>query len=150
MTDITPAQIIADAPLGALIRFRDGTPRPPERFRKKLQAWENVNGVGTLAEVQPELGTFTLHMGDMGSAGVIVMRVYRTYDLNSRLTFRVERPAVEGSVLCASVWAGKRKIDKVTDARGAEAWLANNQYGELLAVGAGGALTVLRPAREAA
>lgn len=150
MTDITPAQIIADAPLGALIAFSDGSGRPPERFRKKIRAWENVNGLGTLAEVQPAHGTFTLHMGDMGAAGVIVMRVYRTYDLNSRLTFRVERPAVEGTVLCANVWRGQRKIDKVTDAAGGEAWLANNTYGELLAVGAGGALTVLRPAREAA
>ncbi|MDP3613704.1 MAG: hypothetical protein Q8R98_17840 [Rubrivivax sp.] len=150
MTDITPAEIIAAAPLGALIRFSNGEPMPPTRFNKKLRSWQDVNGVGTLTEVNPSLGTFTLHMGDMGSGDVIIMRVYRTYTQTSQLTFRIERTAEPGAVLCATVWQGKRKIDKVTDLAGAETWLGNNTYGELLTVGADGALTVLRPAREAA
>ena len=38
------AQLIYDLiPLGAIIRFSDGTPRPPDRHRKKLAAWEHRN-----------------------------------------------------------------------------------------------------------
>ena len=34
------AQLIYDhAPLGAIIRYSDSTPRPPKRHRRKLQAW---------------------------------------------------------------------------------------------------------------
>lgn len=45
------AHIINDsAPLGALIRYSDGTARPPARFRKKLSAWESRNGAGRLVK----------------------------------------------------------------------------------------------------
>ena len=38
------AQLIYDlALLGSIIRFSDGAPRPPERHRRKLSAWENSN-----------------------------------------------------------------------------------------------------------
>jgi hypothetical protein len=67
------AQHIFDtAPLGALIRFSDGTPKPPARFTKKLAAWENNNAVGRLTAKSgaSQMGnhmmpaTFALHMGD--------------------------------------------------------------------------------------
>lgn len=151
MTDLTPAQIIADAPLGAVIRFSNGEPQPPARFHKKLSAWKHSNDLGTLVEVSPEQGTFTLHAGDLGSGGVIVMRVYRTFDVATRLSFTLERAATPGAILCASVWAGKRKIDKVTDEPGGQAWLRNNVYGELLRVREDGGFDVVHAsAREAA
>jgi len=35
------AQLIYDlAPLGSTVTYSDETPRPPERFRKKLASWE--------------------------------------------------------------------------------------------------------------
>jgi len=43
--------IIDQAPLGALIRYTDGSPKPPARFTKKLAAWERSNGVGRLERV---------------------------------------------------------------------------------------------------
>ena len=47
------AQLISDtAPLGAIIRYSDGTPRPPERHRRKLQAWERHNNTGRLVKKQ--------------------------------------------------------------------------------------------------
>lgn len=46
-------EIFTDAPLGAFVRFSDGTPRPPERFKRKLAAWENYNGTGRLTGKQP-------------------------------------------------------------------------------------------------
>ena len=42
--------IIDQAPLGALIRYTDGSPKPPARFTKKLAAWERSNGVGRLVK----------------------------------------------------------------------------------------------------
>ncbi len=48
------AHIVYDtAPLGALIRHSDGTPKPPARFSKKLAAWERRNGVGRLVRKEP-------------------------------------------------------------------------------------------------
>ena len=75
------AQLIYDlVPLGSIIRYSDGTPRPPERFAKKLSAWENANGGGRLIRKTPARQTaqysspaqFTLHEGDYGSGGVTV------------------------------------------------------------------------------
>ena len=45
--------IIDQAPLGALIRYTDGSPKPPARFTKKLAAWERSNGVGRLVKKEP-------------------------------------------------------------------------------------------------
>ena len=33
--------IYVSAPLGSIVRYSDGTPRPPARFKRKLAAWEN-------------------------------------------------------------------------------------------------------------
>jgi len=45
--------IIDTAPLGALIRYTDGSPKPPARFTKKLAAWERSNGLGRLVKKEP-------------------------------------------------------------------------------------------------
>ncbi|MGX1500866.1 hypothetical protein ACSSV1_005935 [Labrenzia sp. MBR-25] len=102
------AQSIFDnIPLGAIIRFSDGTPRPPERHRRKLQAWERNNNTGRLVNKQAGAtvgktripASFTLHVGDFGSKAVVVLRVFRTFSVDSALEFSViERPAV-GSIL---------------------------------------------------
>jgi hypothetical protein len=48
------ATTISDnAPLGALIRYADGRPKPPARFTKKLTAWERSNGMGRLVKKEP-------------------------------------------------------------------------------------------------
>ena len=58
--------IIDTAPLGALIRYTDGSPKPPARFTKKLAAWERSNGVGRLVKK----GT-TPALSDMDSSRVV-------------------------------------------------------------------------------
>ncbi len=77
------AQLIFDtAPLGAIIRYSDGTLRPPERHRRKLQAWERHNNTGRLVKRQAGArvgetiipGSFTLHEGDYGTKAVIVLK----------------------------------------------------------------------------
>lgn len=63
--------------LGAIVRFSDDTPRPPERHRKKLAAWEHRNSTGRLIRKQPERragntvisASITLHAGDYGGGG---------------------------------------------------------------------------------
>ena len=102
------AQSIFDyAPLGAIIRYSDGTPRPPERHRRKLADWQRRNSSGRLVKKQAATcvgqtilpASFTLHEGDFGSQGVIVLKVFKTFSVGSELTFEVtERPAA-GSIL---------------------------------------------------
>jgi hypothetical protein len=96
------AQAIYDrVPLGSLVRYSDGTPRPPERFKKKLSAWENNNNGGRLVRKSAPhtVGAHTtpasiiLHQGDFGGAGIVVLKVFKTFSVNSPLTFTViERP----------------------------------------------------------
>ena len=78
------AQSIYDqAPIGALIRYSDGTPRPPQRFKHKLASWDNNNNIGRLVrKAEPHTSgnhttpaSFTLHQGDFGSAGVVVRKL---------------------------------------------------------------------------
>ena len=98
------AQLIYDlAPLGSIVRYSDGTPRPPERHRRKLAAWENRNSGGRLIRKQAERrignatlpASVTLHQGDYGTGAVIVLRVHQTFSVKSELRFIVtERPIV--------------------------------------------------------
>ena len=50
ITTSSAQDIVDRAPLGAMIRFSDGTPQPPTRFKRKLRAWEDRNGTGRLTE----------------------------------------------------------------------------------------------------
>ena len=79
--------IIDTAPLGALIRYNDGSPKPPARFTKKLAAWERSNGVGRLVKKEPPRSyttwtapaSFTLHEGNFSSDGVILVTTMRSH-----------------------------------------------------------------------
>ena len=84
--DKMSAQLIYDlVPLGSLIRYSDGTPRPPARFRKKLASWENRNSGGRLIRKQAERrvgdtmlpACITLHEGDYVSKGCVKYRRLR-------------------------------------------------------------------------
>lgn len=78
--------IYENAPLGSLIRYSDGTPKPPARFTRKLKAWEQRNGVGRLVRKEPPRerptysspATIVLHEGNFGANGVILISVMRT------------------------------------------------------------------------
>src|SRR3546814_20400069 len=76
-----------------------------------LAAWERTNGVGRLikktpADVRPTYSIpegFTLHHGDFGSGGVIVMVVTMTWHVTSPLYFEaIEAPRREWSVCSPS------------------------------------------------
>ena len=102
------AQLIHDhAPLGAIIAYADGTPRPPDRHKRKLADWKTRNGKGRLIGKRPAVqsgrldfaATFTLHKGDYGREGTIFLRVHQTFSVDSTLSFAVLEPPAIGSIL---------------------------------------------------
>ena len=129
--------IFEHAPLGAIIEFTDDTPRPPDRHRKKLAAWLERNNSGRLIRKRGEtvLGStdipaeFTLHMQDIGSGSTIVMRVLRSFSVNTKLKFSVrERPAI-GSVLILERPGREAELVHVAASRqDAEDWLTRHGY----------------------
>ena len=100
------ATLAFHAPIGSIIAWSDGTPRPPKRHRKKLSAWQTSNSQGRLISKRGgrAIGnlsmspTFTLHEGDYGAGGVIAIRVHRTFSQESGLRFTVVEPPAIGSV----------------------------------------------------
>lgn len=132
------ASLIHDiVPIGSLVAWSDGTPQPPERHRKKLSAWKSRNSHGRLVRKNAGNTTgdrtypasFTLHENDFASNGTIVMRVFRTFDLNSDLTFTViERPPA-GSVRIFSGPGDRADLVYFAENRDAAAiWLTKHGY----------------------
>ena len=123
--------------LGSVVRYSDGTPKPPARFRKKLAAWERRNGVGRLIRKEPprERATytspacFTLHEGDFGQAGTIIVSVRRTYTVDSELRFEIaERPAIGMVRILQDLGDSPELLHLARDREAAERWLASNRY----------------------
>lgn len=129
--------IFNHAPLGAIIRYSDGTPRPPVRHRRKLQDWQRRNSCGRLVKKQAATcvgqtiipASFTLHEGDFGSEGVIVLKVFKTFSVGSDLAFTVtERPAA-GSILVLDRPGDQAELVHVaTGMKDAEDWLSRHGY----------------------
>jgi hypothetical protein len=132
------AHIVYDAaPLGSVIRYSDGTAKPPSRFTKKLAAWESRNGAGRLIKKEPPKARatftspayFTLHEGDFGQGGITVISVRHTYSIESDLRFEVvERPAI-GMVRVLQDLGDSPELLHLTENREvAEHWLASNPH----------------------
>ncbi len=129
--------IFERAPLGSIVAWSDGTPRPPERHHRKLGAWKTSNSQGRLIRKQGPLGarlvdphaSFTLHEADYGAGGVIAIRVHRTFSLASSLSFAIiERPAV-GSVRVFDRAGGHAELVHLAPHRAAaEHWLSEHGY----------------------
>jgi hypothetical protein len=132
------AQKIYDtAPLGALIRYSDGTPRPPDRFERKLVAWQGTNGMGRLIQKQPgrQIGSFSmpatikLHQGDLVSEGVIRVVIRQTFFVTDRHTFEVVETPPIGSVRVLDIRdLGQELLHIAADRSAAEAWLRTKRY----------------------
>ncbi len=131
------SDFIHTAPLGALLRYSDGQPRPPARFNKKLAAWERNNGVGRLIKKTPAIvrptysipDCFTLHHGDFGSGGVIVMVVTMTYSVDSPLHFEIVDQPAPGMVRVLTQWEGVDELRYLApDMAMAQSWFARHRY----------------------
>ncbi|TCM76632.1 hypothetical protein [Rhizobium sp. BK068] len=132
------ASLIYDlAPIGSIIAWSDGTPRPPERFKKKLAAWQTRNSKGRLIRKEGPRTSgnytspphFTLHEADLGGKDVVVLRIHRTFGIDSNLTFKVlERPAV-GTIRIFDRPGPTAELVHLAESREtAEAWLARHGY----------------------
>jgi hypothetical protein len=114
-----PAHIVYDsASLGSLIRYFDGTPKPPARFGQKLSDWEPRNGTGRVVKKEPPRtrasysspAYITLHEGDFGQA---VVSVRRTYSVESDLRFEiVEHPPIGSCWIVSSDNGDQRTTSK--------------------------------------
>lgn len=125
------------ASLGSVIHYSDGTARPPARFRKKLSAWESRNGTGRLVKKEPPRSRatysspacFTLHEGDFGQGGVIVVSVRRTWSVESDLRFEiVERPSIGMVRVLQDIGDSPELLHLAGDRDAAERWLASNSH----------------------
>ncbi|MEE9926155.1 MAG: hypothetical protein PBV01_22770 [Brucella anthropi] len=132
-----PAYNVYDAPLGSLIRYFDGTPKPPARFTKKLAAWESRNGVGRLVRKQPsrERATYTapasitLHEGNFASGSVILVTVMRTHSVDSDLGFEIaERPKIGMVRVLHPIGDDEELLHLAENREAAELWLAKAGY----------------------
>lgn len=133
------AHIVYDtAPLGALIRYSDGTPKPPARFAKKLAAWERRNGLGRLVRKEPPRdrpaycapASIILNEGNF-AASVILVTVMRQHSLDSDLRYEiVERPTI-GMVRVLQPFGDNLELLHLADCREtAELWLAKHQHAQ--------------------
>lgn len=125
-------------PIGSVVSWSDGTPKPPERHKKKLAAWKTRNSSGRLIRKQASQtrGTytapdcFTIHEGDHDSNGTIVLRVYRTFDVGAcSLSFAVvERPAIGSVRIFDRAGEGAELVHVAADRPEAEEWLTRHRH----------------------
>ncbi len=129
--------IFDNAPIGSIIAWSDGTPRPPERHRKKLSAWQSSNSQGRLIQKQGARGignlslpaTFTLHEADYGAGGVIAIRVHRTFSVESTLHFTLlERPAMGSVRVFSRAGEGAELVYLAAHEADAKEWLTRHGY----------------------
>ncbi|MFC0804694.1 MULTISPECIES: hypothetical protein [Sinorhizobium] len=131
------ASLIYDlAPIGSIVSWSDGTPRPQERFKKKLAAWQTRNSRGRLIhkEGPRQLGNYassgylTLHEADFGGRNV-AMRVHRTFALESDLVFKViERPPIGSVRVFDRAGSSRELVHLAENHEGAKAWLREHGY----------------------
>lgn len=131
------AHIAFIAPIGSILSWSDGQPRPPERHRKKLSAWQTNNSSGRLICKHDERGagniilppSFTLHEGDYGGGGVIAIRVHRTFSLEMNLVFNVvERPEVGSCRIFDRPGDHAELVHLAASRQAAKRWLATHGY----------------------
>jgi hypothetical protein len=134
---MTASLVFDIAPLGSLVAYANGEPKPPARFTKKLAAWERNNGVGRLVRKEPmrERPTytsppcFTLHEGNFGQGGIILVTIMRTYGIDSRLTFRVvERPQIGQVRVVQDIGDNVELLHLAESREAADLWLAKTRY----------------------
>ncbi|CAN7626232.1 hypothetical protein [Neorhizobium sp. LjRoot104] len=125
------------APIGSILSWSDGTPRPPECHRKKLSAWKTNNSSGRLIRKKDERAsgkitlpaTITPHEADFGGSGVIAVRVYRTFSLDSGLTFTIaERPAIGSYRVYDRPGDTADLVHLAANRQTAEEWLSRHGY----------------------
>lgn len=132
-----PAQhIFDDTPLGSIIRYSDGSPKPPARFTKKLELWERSNGSGRLIRKSPGRtvgnhpfpASFTVHEGDLGG-GIVLIVLHRSFSVDTRLRFEVIETPAPGSVRVLGQYGTGTELLHLAANRGAAtSWLKQHPH----------------------
>lgn len=131
------AHLIFQAPIGSVIAWADGIPRPPERHRRKLSAWHTNNSSGRLIRKQEDRAVgsvtlpanFTLHEADHGAGGVIAIRVHRSFSIGSILRFTVlECPAAGAVRVFDRSGEDAELVHLAANRQAAEEWLSRHGY----------------------
>jgi hypothetical protein len=130
---MTATDLAAHAPLGAVIRFSDFTPAPPLRFKRKHAEWTRNNSTGRLISIykgtSPSDTTITLHMGDYGSHGIIVISTRKTFMGTSTLRFAItERPRPGSVGIIKDNGAERELLHLASSHEAAISWLASNPH----------------------
>jgi hypothetical protein len=128
-TPLSAQQLHDAGPLGALVRFSDGAAEPPQRHRRKRAAWRSSNGTGRLVRKAPQKqalpASFTLHVGDFGTADVTVVKAYRVFAVTSPLSFAiVDKPRPEQVALLHDDLGIPTLVHLADTEADARAWLA--------------------------
>jgi hypothetical protein len=136
--DKMSAQHIFDnTPLGSIIRYSDGAPKPPARFTRKIAHWERSNGTGRLIRKSPgrEVGnhsfpaSFTLHEGDFGGGGIVLIVLHRSFSVDTRLQFDVvETPALGSVRVLAQYGTGAELLYLAENFDAAASWLKQRPH----------------------
>ena len=153
---MSASSIIETAPLGALIRYSDGSPSPPSRFTKKLGSLGTIErsrppceeGTATSVSAAPWTApaSFTLHEGNFSSDGVILVTIMRSHSADSRLVFEVAEELKPGQVRVLLDFGGNTELlHLAVSITAAELWIAREGYrnarfeivGEAVGAGAG-------------
>lgn len=132
------AHVVYDnAPLGSLIRYSDGTPKPPARFTRKLADWQRRNGLGRLLRkaaprdrpIYSAPASITLNEGNFSSAGVILVTVMRTHSVDGELKFEiVERPAIGMVRVLQRIGDDDELLHLAESREAAKLWLAKTGH----------------------
>lgn len=131
-----PGSMIYDlVPIGSVIRFRDGKPKPPNDEPDELRVWALLNGIGRLAAKNPapylsplpHSASITLRTAEFGSGPVAGLTISLAEPSHGDLSFEViELPPI------GSVRILRRSADNVEllhlapDHHAAVRWLARN------------------------
>lgn len=106
-------ELFALAPFGAIVAFSDGTPRPPDRFTKKLSAWKSQNDAGVFVGRSHGKGAgawdvdhFTLRTLESS-----VLVVNRSFNVGDADRFTITSPAAPGTIIAFSDFYTERGDD---------------------------------------
>lgn len=129
--------IFDNIPLGSIIRYSDGTPKPPARFTKKIEHWERSNGSGRLIRKSPGRtvgnyhcpASFTLHEGDFGGGDIVLIVMHRSFSVDTRLQFDVvETPALGFVRVLAQYGIGAELLHLAENFDAAASWLKQHPH----------------------
>ncbi len=129
--------IFDNTPLGSIIRYSDGTPKPPAQFTKKLEQWERSNGAGRLIRKSPgrNVGnhpfpaSITMHEGDIGGGGIALIVLHRSFSVDTRLRFAVIETPKAGMVrVLGQYGTGTELLHPAASHEAAASWLKQHPH----------------------